>query len=627
MLLFIFSLIGCNGVNQGAQNPQQGYGYQERNVTDSDTAHLQPFNNTHTANRQQGRTGSLHNRNRQRDQGELFGQNRNDQDWETEQGQLRGQNRNNQDRWNEQGQSSNEHGHIDRRPTQEKKGKKPAANPRFKQIQLLGINDLHGQLNVTRRVNNRPVGRVDYLAAYLKQRAADNKNTLFVHAGDMIGASPPISALLRDEPTIEFLNKMNFDIGAVGNHEFDRGVDELLRIDAGGFHEETGEFGGSDFTWLAANVITEETGTPILPPYKVVKVDGMDIGFIGVVTTDTPNIVIPSGVAGLKFIDEVEAINKAVAELKNRKVRAIIVLAHNPGSSNMNGQQATGNLVRIANEVDDEVDIIYGGHNHAYMNALVDDKLLIQSYSFATAFSDVDIEIDPRTKDIVTKNAEIVNVFQEDIDPDPEYTEWVAQYEQQVEAIVQRVVGTAETRLRTQQNEHGESALGNLIADAQRQAMNADFAFMNPGGIRADINMGEVTWGSVYTVQPFNNMLVKMTLTGQQIRTALNQQWQPNTTRMLQISGLSYMWDALQPPGQKVLSISLPDGSELDPDQTYTVVVNSFLAGGGDSFTVFRDGTNRETGPVDLDALVDYIKSLPQPFNATIEDRIQKVQY
>ncbi|MFN7249457.1 MAG: bifunctional metallophosphatase/5'-nucleotidase [Anaerobacillus sp.] len=613
VMLLLVSLIGCNVGNEGAQNMQQGYMDQERNVLDSDTAHLQPFNNTHTAQNKQGQTGLLHRR---------------DEDNRIEQGgELRGQTRQNEDRWNEQGLSNNEHGHIDKRPTKEKKEKKKTTNPRFKQIQLLGINDLHGQLNVTRRVNGRPVGRVDYLAAYLKQRAAENKNTIYVHAGDMIGASPPISALLRDEPTIEFLNKMNFDIGAVGNHEFDRGSGELLRIAHGGAHEETGDFRGSDFTWLAANVISEKTGNPILPPYKIIKVDGMDIGFIGVVTTDTPNIVIPSGVAGLKFINEVEAINKAVAELKRRGVRAIVVLAHNPGSSNMNGEQARGILVDIANGVDDEVDIIYGGHNHAYMNTVVDNKLLIQSYSFATAFSDVDIEIDPRTKDIVSKSAEIVNVFQEDIDPDPEFTEWIAHYEQLVEPIVNRIVGTAETRLRAQQNEHGESALGNLIADAQRQTMNTDFAFMNPGGIRADIDMGKVTWGNVYTVQPFNNTLVKMNLTGQQIRQLLNQQWQPNTTRMLQISGLSYHWDALQPRGEKVLSIFLPDGSELDPNQTYSVVANSFLAGGGDSFTVFRDGTNRETGPVDLDALVDYIRTLPQPFTYSIEERIQKVQY
>ncbi|ARK32255.1 bifunctional metallophosphatase/5'-nucleotidase [Halalkalibacter krulwichiae] len=527
-----------------------------------------------------------------------------------------------------QGLSDERHGHISERPEPNNRGRKKAPiNPQYRQIQLLGINDLHGQLNVTRQVNGRAAGRADYLAAYLKERAKNNKNTIFVHAGDMVGASPPVSALLKDEPTIEFLNTMNMDVGTVGNHEFDQGLDELLRLAHGGNHPDTGDFEGSDFPWLAANVIDDSSGEPILPRYKVIKRNGIDIGFIGVVTTDTPNLVIPSGVRGLSFIDEVDAINDAVDELKRQGVKSIIVLAHNPGTSNANGDQAVGELVEMANNVDDEVDIIFGGHNHAYMNAVVDDKLLIQSYSYATAFSDVLIEVDPRTKDIVNKSAEIVTVFQDDIEPDAEISRMIGQYEEKVEPIVNEIVASTNMRLTGQQNENGESILGNLIADSQRAAMDADFAFMNPGGIRADIDEGDVTWGNLYVVQPFNNTLVKMNLSGEQIRQALNQQWQPNATRMLQISGLYYTWDANQAPGEKVLNIQLPDGTDLDPNETYSVVVNSFLADGGDSFTAFRDGTDRETGPVDLDALVDFIKTLPQPFSYEIQDRIQKVQY
>lgn len=527
-----------------------------------------------------------------------------------------------------EGSSEEYHGHISNRPeTKQKKEKPPAANNRYKQIQLLAINDLHGQLNVTRRVGGKPAGRADYLAAYLKQRQAENEqNTLLIHAGDMIGASPPVSALLQDEPTIDILNKLDFDIGTVGNHEFDEGINELQRLIQGGTHEQTGNFAGSEFPWVVANVVDEKTGNPVLPPYKVLKVNGMPIAFIGVVYSETPSIVVPSGVAGLKFTDEVEAINRYIPELKNQGVRSIIVLAHNPGSSSVNGGNPTGELVDIANGVDDEVDIIYGAHNHAYMNAMVDNKLLVQSYSYGTAFSDVDIEIDPKTKDIVTKRAEIITTFQEGMEPDPEISDLLTNYEAAVEPIVNRVVGSAATHLTALRNDNGESVMGNLVADAQRQAMNTDISLMNPGGIRADIDVGDITWGEVYTVQPFNNDLVKMTMTGQQIRDVLNQQWGTNTT-MLQISGFTYTWDGRQPSGQRVISIQMPDGSEMDPNQTYTVTANSFLAGGGDGFTVFNKAQNKEVGPVDLDALVDFIGNQPQPFSYSIDGRIQKVEY
>ncbi|MDN3016350.1 5'-nucleotidase C-terminal domain-containing protein [Paenibacillus sp. BSR1-1] len=526
----------------------------------------------------------------------------------------------------DQGLSEEYHGHKSNRPeTKLKKPKPPAANNRYKQIQLLGINDLHGQLNVTRNVGGKPVGRADYLAAYLKQRAAENKNTLLVQAGDMVGASPPVSALLQDEPTIEILNKLGFDIGTVGNHEFDEGVKELLRLINGGTHPKTGNFAGSNFPWIVANIIDEKTGKTILPPYKVLKVDGMSIGFIGVVTTETPTVVVPSGVAGIKFTDEVEAINRNVAELKKQGVKSIIVLAHNPGTSGPNGENPTGQLVDIANRVDDEVDIIFGGHNHAYMNATIDNKLVVQSYSYGTAFSDVDIEIDPKTKDIVSKRAEIVTTFQEGIEPDPEIKQIIEGYEAKIAPIVNRVVGSTSVPLTALQNGNGESVLGDFIADAQRSAMGTQFAFMNPGGIRADIDAGDITWGEVYTVQPFNNELVKMTMTGQQIRDLLEQQWGAKTT-MLQISGLTYSWDPNKPVGQRVVSIKLPDGTVLDPNNPYTVTANIFLSGGGDGFTVFTKAQNKEVGPLDLDALVNYISAQPKPFTYNIQNRIQKVQ-
>jgi 5'-nucleotidase len=526
-----------------------------------------------------------------------------------------------------QGLSEEYHGHKSNRPEaiNPKKGKQPASDHRLIQIQLLGINDLHGQLNVTRKVNGRPAGRVDYLAAYIKQRETENKNTLLIQNGDMVGASPPVSALLQDEPTIEILNKLGFDIGTVGNHEFDEGLTELLRLINGGTHPKTGNFAGSNFPWIVANVINEKTGKTVLPPYQIIKVNGMPIGFIGVITTETPTVVIPSGVAGLKFTDEVEAINQNVAELKKQGVKSIVILAHNPGNSGPSGENPTGQLVDIANRVDDEVDIIFGGHNHAYMNTTTDKKLVVQSYSYGTAFSDVDLEIDPKTKDIVSKRAEIVTTFQDGIEPDPEIKQMIEGYEAKVEPIVNRVVGSTAVSLTAKQNENGESDLGDFIADAQKNALNTDFAFMNPGGIRADIDPGDITWGEVYTVQPFNNDLVKMTMTGKQVRELLNQQWGAKTN-MLQISGLNYTWDPNKQAGQKVVSIKLTDGTEIDPAKSYTVTANIFLSGGGDGFTNFTKAQNKKVGPVDLDALVNFISAQPKPFTYTIQNRIQKVQ-
>lgn len=493
------------------------------------------------------------------------------------------------------------------------------------EVQLLGINDFHGQLNVTRTVAGKPVGRADYLAAYLKQRAAANKNTLLVHAGDMVGASAPVSALLQDEPTIAILNRLGFDVGTVGNHEFDEGVDELLRLVQGGYHEKTGWFEGATFPYVCANVVDRDTGKPILPSYVIKRVNGMPIGFVGVVTTETPRIVMPSAVATLRFLDEAEAINRAVAELKEKGVRAIVVLAHVPGAQLGVTGEPYGEVVELARKIDDEVDVIFAGHSHAYLNAVVDGKLIVQAYAYGTAFADVDLAIDPRTKDVVAKRAEIVTTFHEGMAPDPEIRRMIEEYEERVAPIVNRVVGTAAQAITREQNESGESALGNLIADAQRQAMQTDFAFLNPGGIRADLDAGDVTWGELYTIQPFNNTLVRMTLTGEQIRRLLNQQWQENAVRMLQVSGLRYTWDAARPVGDRVVDIFRADGTPLDPQGLYTVTVNSFLAEGGDGFTVLRDGTDRVYGPEDIEALVAYIERLPQPFSAAIEGRIQRV--
>ncbi|PTX51477.1 5'-nucleotidase [Melghirimyces profundicolus] len=492
------------------------------------------------------------------------------------------------------------------------------------QLQLLGINDFHGQLNVDRKIGDAKAGRADYLASYLKEREASVKNSWTVHAGDMVGASAPVSALLQDEPTIEFMNHMEFDAGTVGNHEFDEGVQEMLRLIHGGEHEATGDFEGADFPYTVANVVWEESGKPVLPPHLIKKVQGIPVGFIGIATTDTPNIVTPSGVKGVKFTDASDAINREVDKLKAKGVQAIVVLAHEGAFQDQQTGEMDGPIVDITRNLDDEVDVVIAGHSHSGLNGNVGGKLLVQSYSYGTAFSDIDLVLDRRTGDVVEKSAEIVNTWHDGIEPDAEVRAMVEKYEEEVAPIINREIGQAAETIIRDPSPAGESALGNLIADAQRWKTGTDFAFMNPGGIRSDIEAGTVTWGDLYTVQPFNNNLVTMTLTGEQIERLLNQQWQDGRTRMLQVSGLTHTWDASRPAGDRIVDLKKADGTPIEPDTRYTVTANSFIAAGGDHFSVFTEATDQVVGPVDLDALVEYIGQLPQPFSAEIEGRIQQ---
>ncbi|MFS0907514.1 bifunctional UDP-sugar hydrolase/5'-nucleotidase [Priestia aryabhattai] len=491
-------------------------------------------------------------------------------------------------------------------------------------VQLLGINDFHGQLTTTSVMDGKEVGRADYLAAYLHQREKQNSNTLLVNVGDSVGGSPPISALLQDEPVITMFNKLGFDVGTLGNHEFDEGVDELKRMIYGGYHPKTGDFEGANFPYICANVVNKENNQPILPPYVIKKVKGVPIGFIGVVTTETPRAVLPSGVSSVRFLDEAASINKYVKELKKKGIKAIVVLNHVDGTTNKDGV-TEGKLAQIAENVDDEVDVMFGAHNHEYMNGIVDGKLLVEAYSYGKAFADVDIKIDRKTKDIVEKKAEVVKTYHHGIKPDPQIKKLIEQNEKKVAPLINEIVGQAANEMTRTQNESGESSLGNLIADAQRTEMNTQIALTNSGGIRNDLNSGEITWGELYSIQPFGNQLVNMRMTGKDIRDVLNQQWQQGQTYMLQISGMKYTWDQNNVNGQKVQNMTLASGEPIVDTQVYTVTTNSFLSEGGDGFTKFLEMKNKEPGVNDLDALVNYVKKATKPMNTHIEGRIQKV--
>ncbi len=484
-------------------------------------------------------------------------------------------------------------------------------------LQLLSINDLHGKISEEYADGSNTIGRMDYLAAYLREREAENPNTLLVHAGDMVGGSPPVSALLQDEPTVEIMESLGFDVGTVGNHEFDEGVDEMLRLVNGGEHPNgTANYDGINFPMVAANVEYKDTGKLVLDPYTIKEVEGVKVGFIGVATTDTPNMIISKGNEHIRFTDETEAINKYVPELQNQGVEAIIVLAHVPG--NQSGESATGDIANIARNVNDAVDVLFAAHNHVKIDAVVDNKLIVQAGEYGKAFADVELEIDPVTGDIVKKSAEIVDVVQEGITPDPEVSAILNKYSEEVGPKLNEVIGEAATIMEggyATKGAVGDNALGNLIADGMLTAMDSDFALMNGGGIRDDLNAGDITWNELFNIQPFGNTLVKLDISGADLREILNSQFSsygPDVS----IGGFSYTWDSKQGSFGKVVDIFLPNGDKIDPDGNYSITVNNYMyPHSSDKYLLAKLGENPVQGGEDLEATVDFVKSFNGPIS------------
>lgn len=500
-------------------------------------------------------------------------------------------------------------------------------------LQLLSLNDLHGKIDQVYQVDtngdgtNETVGRMDYVAAYIKQREATNANTLILNAGDMIGGSSPVSALLQDEPTVEIMEAIGFDYGTVGNHEFDEGTNELLRMVNGGEHPKgTENYDGMNFPVLCANCISKTTNEPILPAYDITEVDGVMVGFIGVNTTATATMVIPSGIQDISFTDEKTAVNKAVTELKAQGVKSIIVLAHMPASQS--GTTATGDVANLANSVDDEVDIIFAAHNHEIVDAIVDNKLIVQALDYGKAFADIDLEIDPTTKDIVKKDAEIVYVDQNGVTPDPVVEGILTKYLTQTEEIMNQVIGVAAVELKGGygvKGPVGDNALGNLIVDGMAWAMSTNFALMNGGGIRDNINAGDITWSELFNVQPFGNILVSVEITGAELEQIVNAQISAQYGPDVSVGGFRYTWDSAT---NKVVDLFLPDGkTKVDPNKTYTVTVNNYMyEHASDKYKLRALGENPIYGVTDLEGFVGFVESFNnEPINYVAEGRISEI--
>ncbi|WP_051010693.1 bifunctional 2',3'-cyclic-nucleotide 2'-phosphodiesterase/3'-nucleotidase, partial [Paenibacillus riograndensis] len=510
------------------------------------------------------------------------------------------------------------------------------------EVHLLGINDFHGQLDTTSYVGSDAVGTAATLAAYLKNTRSQYANSLLFHNGDSVGASAPVSSLERDEPTMEWMNLMKFDVGSLGNHEFDQGVESMKTQIYGGKDPKTINntsivHKGADFDYINANAIDSSTGVPIINPYVIKEVGGVKIGFIGVVTKATPSKVSPAGTAGVKFLsasEEVEAIEKYAAELQKKGVQTIVVLAHDPATTK--GDSTTGEAADLAKALpaDSPVDVVVAGDNHGFANAIVNNKLIVQAYSYGTAFEDIKLVIDPITQDVKSKSATVTSTIQKNVTPDKETQDLVNYYLNKHPELT-KPVGTTDGTITRTDAYNNESNLGNLIADAMRQADfgdgkgSADFAFMNPGGIRADLPKGNVSFGDLAKVQPFGNTLVKLTLTGEQIKTLLQQQWGTKAdgtadTKTLQISGLKYTANMYLPVADRIASLTKTDGTPISMTQSYTAVVNNFMAAGGDNYSVLTKASESLAGPIDLDVFYDYVKKTFKggPITAAIEGRI-----
>lgn len=500
----------------------------------------------------------------------------------------------------------------------------PPKPPKTVDLQVLGVNDLHGNLEPT-LVSGQAAGGVAYLGSYLAAaKAADPKGTIIAHAGDTVGASPLISSWFHDEPTIEATNLMDFDVGTLGNHEFDEGGTEMLRLIRGG-HREDGkqfkdgtdtsdpDFPGADYPYVSANVTYADNGRYVLPPFTIVKREGIKVGIVGVTTTETPSIVVPDAVAPFRFGDLSDAVNKQVKVLHKLGVHTIVVLAHSGGFQDP-GKDPAGEILTETAQMDPDVDLVVAGHTHSFLNTRVNNALVVQAFRYGTAFDKVTLTVDRRTRDVTASTADVVTTYDAGVTPVPDIAQLVQSFKDRIAPVAAREIATSAAPATRTPNAAGESQLGDLIADAQAHETGAQIGLMNPGGIRADLKQGLLTYADLFAVQPFDNGLVKMTLTGAQLKAVLEQQFNDAGDKILQVSGLKETYDRTRAAGDRITSITLTDGTAIDPATSYPVAANSFLATGGDGFTVFKEGTSVTSFGTDIDALEHYVEGLAQPF-------------
>ncbi len=515
----------------------------------------------------------------------------------------------------------------------------PAAATGPVSVKLIAINDFHGNLKPPLggiRVPDPakpgqtltvPAGGAEHLATAIAAAKAKNPNHAVVAAGDLIGGTPLLSALFRDEPAIESLSLMGLQIAAVGNHEFDKGAAELLRMQRGGCHPTEGckgptPFKGASFMYLAASTVVQATGQTFMPAYTVQRYQGVPVAYIGLTLEGTPGIVTPEGVRGLKFRDEAETINELVPQLQAQGVEAIVVLIHEGGVPTGFHNECpgiSGPIVSIVQKLHPAVDVVVSGHTHRAYNCRINGKLVTSADSVGRMLTEIDLTLDPATRDVTQAVADNVIVATQSFAKDPRQTALIAAYEAVAKPLAERVVGRLAGPLTREANPAGENSIGQVVADAQlaaTRAVGAQVALMNPGGLRSDLVPGPdglLRYQDLFAVQPFNNNLVTMSFSGAQFLELIEGNLRGRDPRPLKISqGLSYTWDASQPQGRRVVAGSVKlDGRAVQPGDRVRVTVNSFMATGGDGYSVFNEGTERVTGVMDVDALEAYVKAQP----------------
>lgn len=546
------------------------------------------------------------------------------------------------------------------------------------EVGIIAINDFHGALEPPKQsvflpshpaptatdpdaVLGVPAGGAAWLASAIDSLRAKHPNNVVVSAGDMISASQIASSLYLDEPTIGVMNRIGVEFNAVGNHEFDRGRDELLRMQNGGCAQFTSRkpcqlepFKGAGFKYLAASTHTADGGT--LFPATGLKTFGegarkVTVGFIGLTLKGTPELVSPGGLAGLTFADEAETINAAVPRLKAQGADAIVVLIHQGGKtdhySSESGPQPgcdglKGDITPILDRLDDRVDVVVSGHTHwtyvcDYAQINPAKRFLLTSAGvYGELVTDISLAIDPATRRVVGKHAENIVVQSEPYTasrgpvantdavprfaPRPDIAAYVARYVDAARQYAERPIGKLSgpaSRRGIGDVDYG-GPLGMLIADSQLAATagaGAQVAFMNPFGIRAPLNPaadGTVTFGMLYATEPFNNALVTFTLTGAELKAVLEQSFADSGPEqfLTPSAGFTYVVDRSAPANARVSRVTL-NGKPIDPAADYRVTVSTFLASGGDGFSGFLKQRNPVNGAIDLDALEAWIKAVP----------------
>jgi 5'-nucleotidase len=518
------------------------------------------------------------------------------------------------------------------------------------EVQILAINDFHGNIETPPEpvaitqpddtILKARVGGAAQLASALERARQGHPNSITVAAGDLIGASPLASAYFLDEPTIDSMNLLGLSVASVGNHEFDKGSSELLRMQNGGCAKNVTRvpcrlerFSGARFQYLSANVLRAD-GSSLFPATAIRQVGPIRIGFIGETLKDTGTLVSPAGVAGLHFTDEAATANALVPTLKAAGADAIVLLIHQGGrvpdsfeEQGCNG--LTGDILPILDKLDPAITTVISGHTHQAYACTVQrggaSRLLTSAGKYGFLYTDVRLRFEPATHRLISEQAINVPVTGT-AGSDPAVAALVGRYAAAARPAADRVVGHL-SALARKASENGESEIADLIADAQFAATRpadhgaADLSFINTGGARTDLvprSDGSITYGDIFAIEPFGNTLVVRTYSGAQLKSLLEQQFEDRSGKgalrpstLVPSANFHFAYDLSRPEGSHIVAMNL-DGKPIDPAARYRVSINNFLASGGDGYTVLTEGTDTYDAGLDLDALEAWLATNPK---------------